>query len=415
VSWTKLGTFSKKNISFLTLILTMIKYHMARETLSIGAISANEQIFEPRRKVPVLDINSFTENLSLCSGIQMVFSVKTFIDDGLSSSTASNLSTLGADIGQIKKRDDLPGSVMRIALDKGTEKTDLLLDGQFLLSPRGVTLNDNRLFIGTSDNIVVLDTLSRQSTTIEDELFNNIHTIEINSEGKMLITSTNSDTLIIRDQLGSNVFVWKAWEHGYDTSPSGLKYVSTKEELQKLLVNGYVEFTEENKNDKKSVILATDANLKKFRSSRGTQRQTTHISGSCWGYKGEIIASLFHQGELVIINPQSGEVNVILSGMINPHAPIKIETDHGPGYLVTDTRRAKSYIFNQNFEPIQTISFNGYEEKLWLQSTSQIDDHTFIGVDTNNHRFILVDILKREKRFIPYNNNWAVQMIIPYS
>lgn len=185
-------------------------------------------------------------------------------------------------------------------------------------------------------------------------LFNDIHALSESLGGNLLVTSSGVDAIleINLDDPRKIVWDWFATENGYNKTPTGnVRVIDRKSNFQTITTT--------------------------------TPEHTTHIN-SCLNYrKNKILATLFHQGELIEINMKTKESKTLLRGLKCPHS---IRKRKG-GYLVSDTRNNRVLLLDKNFE-IKKILKNNYD---WVQDTIELSNGNLVIGDSNNNRIIRVD------------------------
>ena len=222
--------------------------------------------------------------------------------------------------------------------------------------------------------------------SLGNNLFNDIHSLSENLRGNLLITSSGVDAIleINLDDPRKIVWDWFATENGYNKTPTG-----------------------------KVRVIDRELNYQKLTTT--TPEHTTHIN-SCLNYKqNKILATLFHQGELVEIDIETKRSKILLRGLKCPH----FIRGRREGYLISDTRNNRVLLLDKNFK-IRRIFKNGYD---WVQDTIELSNGNFVIGDSNNDRIVRVDesgkeleILQMEKSsrkifsFLTITKNEAVDI-----
>jgi hypothetical protein len=207
---------------------------------------------------------------------------------------------------------------------------------------------DATLYVGSGDTI---RSFGRRTTTLENKLFSDIHSIERGRDHSLLVASTGIDAILEIDphHPREQRWDWLATEHGYTTTPSG-----------------------------KQRTIDRSANYMERKSV--TPDHTTHLNTAVHDGDG-VLATLFHQGTIVRIDYTTGAVATLYEGLTCPHH-IK---HHGDGYLVADSRADTFHLFDARFEKQTTIS----GEYNWIQDVEPWGDR-FIVADSNNERLVQV-------------------------
>lgn len=191
---------------------------------------------------------------------------------------------------------------------------------------------------------------------MNNKLFNDLHTLTLSAYGKLLVVSTGTDSILEIELTDAEQVAWDwlATEQGYDTNPSG----------QKRLIDRQLNY--------QSIITSTP-------------EHTTHINTALNDRPERILATLFHQGELIEIDRQSKKSKTVLSGLKSPHNIRKAKN----GFILSDSR-ANRVLFLNNDLQIKGEIKGDFD---WIQDACELDDrlgHYLLG-DSNNDRIVLVD------------------------
>ena len=190
---------------------------------------------------------------------------------------------------------------------------------------------------------------------MNNKLFNDLHALTLSASGKLLVVSTGTDSILEVDFVDAEQVVWEwlATEQGYDTNPAG----------QKRLIDRQLDY--------QSVVTATP-------------EHTTHVNTALNDSPERILATLFHQGQLIEIDRQSKKSRVILSGLKSPH---NIRKTKG-GFILSDSRSNRVLLLDSNLQIEKEIKgdFN------WIQDACEFEEEsTYLVADSNNDRVALVD------------------------
>src|SRR5262249_50482258 len=153
----------------------------------------------------------------------------------------------------------------------------------------------------------------------------------------LLLTSCGTDAIIEVSTEGVETWTWLAAEHGYAVTPHGHRRSIDR------------------RNDHRLVTVPT-------------LEQATHCNSAVPGTvagRPAVLASLFHQGEVVAIDRRTGRREVLASGLSNPHS-IRPARD---GWLVSDSQASSVVVLDERFRVRRTIDgdFN------WVQDALQLD------------------------------------------
>jgi hypothetical protein len=225
-----------------------------------------------------------------------------------------------------------------------------------LLSPAGMVQTSDGVFVAASSTIHHLskDLSSIQENAISLPLFNVLHSLSRTKRG-YLVASTGVDALAEFDEQGHLLWDWWASEHGFDLTPTGVPRVLDKYD---------------------------DHRTVKY----GTLEQTTHINSAAELPDGRLLATLFHQGMVIVIDRETGDWQPVLEGLNHPHAVRILDEQH---FTVADTGRGRALLVSF-VEQRGRIIMEVKADTDWLQDCqySERDDCWFL-VDGKNSRILL--------------------------
>jgi hypothetical protein len=180
-----------------------------------------------------------------------------------------------------------------------------------LLSPAGMVHSDEGVFVASASTIhhVAPDLLTSKQDAVSLPLFNVLHSLSRTRNG-YLVASTGVDALAEFDEQGDLLWDWWAHEHGFEMTPVGVPRVLDKTE------------------DHRSV-------------KYGTLEQTTHVNSAAELPDGRILATLFHQGMVIMIDRETGDWQPVLEGLNHPHAVRILDEQH---FTIADTGRGRALL-----------------------------------------------------------------------
>jgi len=192
-----------------------------------------------------------------------------------------------------------------------------------------------------------------------NSLFNDVHGLSSTIDGKLLVVSTGVDGLLMFDynNFSHAEWIWLATENGYSYTPTGNERVIDRTKNYQLI-------------------------------STTTPQHTTHINSAINYKPGKILATLFHQGELIEIDMESGISRVIDDNMKGPHS-IRTRKE---GYLVSDTINNQVRLYGPDLRVEMLIS-GDYD---WIIDTVETHDENYLIADSNNDRIVKVSSKGKE-------------------
>lgn len=278
------------------------------------------------------------------------------------------------------------GASLLSAVPKENEGALAIFDrstGQCLTSitldtPAGFGLANGEVFVASmygnrilrlSDTLVVEDVLSHR-------LMNDLHSLVIRPNGHLLMTSSGVDAVIEIDSEGDLAWIWFASAHDFVYTPRG---------------------------GRRRIDARRDYRLMRI----DTIDQSTHCNSAVPAkIDGEdvILVTLFHQGELIAIYPESGRQRTLVSGMTNPHA---VRPRPG-GWMVCDSRPGALVLLDESFWVVDLIE-HGFN---WVQDAIAVTEDRLLIADANHSRIVEWDIPTNDVcSELKYPEEWKVYQV----
>lgn len=216
-------------------------------------------------------------------------------------------------------------------------------------TPAGMVYSDSDVLIATLFAIheVSPDLSAVRRDVVSLPIFNTLHSLSRTRRG-YLAASTGLDAIVEFTKEGQLLWSWWATDHGFEFTPAGVR---------------------------REVDRATDHRGTRF----GTLVQTTHVNSAAELPDGRILASLFHQGTVIVIERDSGAWRVVLDGLDHPHAVRVLDEQH---FTVADTGRGRALMVSVDSQGQGKIEREISVETNWLQDCQY---------DLPRDRWLLVD------------------------
>jgi len=236
-----------------------------------------------------------------------------------------------------------------------THTSPKILAEMDVMTPMGLYFNTptKELFVGSAYSIISIKngTISR---TLDNNLFSQIHGISSSPLG-IYVACSNTDAIVEVDpsKPNENLWDWIATEHGFNITKKGEKRT-----------------------------ISRDINYQKTEDN-ATLNHTTHVNSVESFDDNNILATLFHQNSLVMINKKTFELKYILRDIINPHAIHHIKN----GFIVSDTRGNRSIILNKDLKVVQELK----KDFDWVQDSIEFNKYYIVGND-NKHELSVFDV-----------------------
>jgi hypothetical protein len=172
--------------------------------------------------------------------------------------------------------------------------------------------------------------------------FNHLHSIDVTPRNTYLLASAGSDLIVEVDSDGQVVWTWFGPEHGYDAQPEG-----------------------------RPVFFDRNADYRLMR--RATSEQAMHVTSAILQRDDTVLATLFHQGELIAIDRGSGRATVRVRGLSKPHG---IHRRDG-GFMLSDTLGHRIVLLNDALTCCSQIVYGSQ----WLQDAIATTAGTFLTLE----------------------------------
>jgi hypothetical protein len=193
---------------------------------------------------------------------------------------------------------------------------------------------------------------------VSSPLFNALHSISRTRRG-FVVASTGLDLLLEFSRDGEILWSWWATDHGFESTPTG-----RRRELDK----------------------SADHRTIKY----GTLNQTTHLNSAAELPDGRFLASLFHQGMVIVIDRESRDWQPVLEGLDHPHAVRVLDDSHDKSgsynFTVADTVHGRALLANINGRVEAEIDAG----TSWLQDCRyDVHHNCWVLVDGKHSRILL--------------------------
>jgi len=256
-------------------------------------------------------------------------------------------------------------------------ETGQIVCQRILDTPAGFAIAGDRLYVSSmyANRILTLNSDLEVTDTFANRLMNDLHSVVPSPDG-LLVTSSGTDAIVEITPDGDLRWDWLASEHGYASAPNGHPIKTSRH--------------------------------RDYRFAQvDTAMQATHCNSAVLHRvdgRPVVLATLFHQGQLVAIDRATGTPEVLVRGMRNPHA---IRRRPG-GWVVSDSRSSAVVLLGEDFwiDAIIEDDFN------WIQDALPLDQGTLLIADANNSRFVFWDLDGGTPiRSVHYPAEWKVYQV----
>ena len=270
-------------------------------------------------------------------------------------------------------REERRGLLAALDLDCGKVVYSRVLD-----SPTGFAFSAGKLFVNSmyGNRIVVMNRRFDIVDSFAVALMNDLHSIRPSRTG-LLITSSGTDAILEVTPDGDLGWTWLATEHGYRRTPRGVAIPVRRDW------------------DYRSKMIDTND-------------QATHCNSALvTTYRGRevVLATLFHQGDVIAIDRSSGTHRTVFRGMHFPHSIRRC----GNGWVVSDSYSGAAVLLDSDFWRTGVIEHSFK----WVQDTIALDEgRRLIVADANNHRLVVWNVADgKAEHEVDYPAKWKVFQI----
>jgi hypothetical protein len=239
-----------------------------------------------------------------------------------------------------------------------------------LLSPAGMVRSKQGILVAAASTIheLTLDLATIKQDAVSLPAFNVLHSLSRTQHG-YLVASSGVDVLAEFDERGKLLWDWWAVEHGFELTPTGEPRVLDKSADQRGI-------------------------------RYGTLEQSTHVNSAAELPDGRVLATLFHQGMVILIERASGAWQPVLEGLDHPHAVRVLDEQH---FTVADTGHGRGLLVSLD-ESRGRVLLEVQAETDWLQDAqySQHNDCWFL-VDGKNSRVLRRSGVSGDRPLAPFD------------
>jgi hypothetical protein len=231
------------------------------------------------------------------------------------------------------------GRIVLVDWEEGTVVADLAVPGA-----SGLATGDGTIAVCSwiEQSLYLFSVSNPAVHSVTHPWFNHLHSVDITPDGRYLVASAGSDAILEVTSKGEVVWEWFGPEHGYDRSPDG-----------------------------QPTFFDRKADYRELR--RSTADQAMHVTSAAVGPADEVLATLFHQGSLVCIERETGNVRTLMSGLSRPHGVHR----HGAQFIVSDTLGHRVLLLDSTCRPLVETRV-GSE---WLQDTVVTSAGTYLALE----------------------------------
>lgn len=248
---------------------------------------------------------------------------------------------------------------------------------QVMDTPSGFAFADNRLYVNSmyGNRVYILNEGLEVVSSFSNHLMNDLHSLSA-SPASLLISSSGADAILELSTDGALMWHWLATEHGYERPAADCR---------------------------SGVFKGVD-----FRVSQiDTMTQATHCNSAVrhmmYG-RDVVVATLFHQGEIIAIDRDIGKSWCLVDGLSSPHNVRR----HSQGWLVSDSRSGTVRVYDDAFNCLSVI----ISDFRWVQDALMTEPGRLLIGDANNTRLVEWDMYgARPTRSIPYSVDWKLYQI----
>lgn len=287
------------------------------------------------------------------------------------------------------------------------------------VQPTDIDIRESSVVIAAGNRLLLRESLHGDNKAeIKNPWFARLHSADV-IDDKILTVSSAFDQINIVDSTGNTVRDFDIWRTGRNVNKFGhMLLKSTTDYSGDVRINPSVADLRVDNDEEDRVNLITDPLAYKGL-GLPTYLTPTFVNHVAYDKnKDQIMATTLNTGECWMLDPESGDIQVVVQGLNKPHGFRR----YHDGYIVADSGRERLLVLNDDFgveKMYSTASFTdrkpGLEAAYWMQNATQLNEDILITISSPRQRVTLIDTLHRQYRDIPYDSEWGMQTIKPYS
>ncbi|TXL20563.1 hypothetical protein BMR06_04250 [Methylococcaceae bacterium HT5] len=216
------------------------------------------------------------------------------------------------------------------------------------------------------EHILRLNDQGEIDLVIKHPLFSQLRSLRRTKNG-LLITSSGIDAILEVDLQGEIIWSWFGTEQGYSTKYGGAERTIDRDfDHRTLCYPGRL--------------------------------QTTHLNSAIVDPydASKILTILFYQGKVARIDRATLELDIVIEDLNGAHHI----RPHSKGYMLSNSRKGETRIFDRNFKPLNTIAGTSplFPVK-WVQDTIELPFGSHLIADCNSFNLRERDQNDRERKF----------------
>lgn len=216
------------------------------------------------------------------------------------------------------------------------------------------------------EHILRLNDQGEIDLVIKHPLFSQLRSLRRTKNG-LLITSSGIDAILEVDLQGEIIWSWFGTEQGYSTEYGGGERTIDRDfDHRTLCYPGRL--------------------------------QTTHLNSAIVNPydASKILTILFYQGKVARIDRATLELDIVIEDLNGAHHI----RPHSKGYMLSNSRKGETRIFDRNFKPLNTIAGTSplFPVK-WVQDTIELPSGSHLIADCNSFNLRERDQNDRERKF----------------
>ena len=342
-----------------------------------------------------IDISQFRRDSFFYGKLDLLLTVKSFDLQAIRKRYLASKKNNRA--GSIERRKVALGGIVSVSLKNGQSSEERVLST--LKEPRGIDFHKGQLAISSENKAFVL---TDKIHMIQNDWFSYIHTLEFSpyKDFNLLISSSGYDCIFEYNwKQNTCEWEWFAWENGMFLGKD------SEENTPLYLTRDKAQFTIWEKEGKNSLLIEDP-----LTQILPTAKRAAFINSVSYhqSKEGMLLATLFHKGSVAQINQNTGEIDVVMDGLKNPHGGWQ-----SSNILMATSTASGEVRLNDDAFLFQNLANKPAElaEMEWLQNSKRINDF-IVTIDSNRTSFIVFHPEKKLYDIIPYNDNWAVQDMV---
>ncbi len=342
-------------------------------------------------------LKDWQKDAKFYGNLKLLITIKSFDLQAIRARYIASKKNASGKGGSVERRAISLGGLAQVSIANGALQEEWVKGD--LKEPRGLAAAPEKWAYSVEDQVIVFD--GEHSYSFSYPWFSYIHTVNFHPRKAdcILVTSSGFDSVFEFNYKTAELnWEWFSWEHGLNLGhgKDGTSVrITRKGAIYKKL-----------KEQGEAVLLISDPSADHL----PTAQRAAFINTAVYDGESHFLATLFHEGSVRSVNIETGESEIVMSGMKNPHGAKRLADS---SLLCTNTGGGEVWL--KQGDELQRYVFAGLPGKAaamegveWIQNTIAVRDF-FISIDANRNALVVFNPARKLYDMVPFSDDWAVQ------